>query len=143
MIGVYIHVKFASFGPGLEEKKEAKRRSIFARTGSHIVYLVMFHMGMMSCHLLTSPWPTLTTLRVHLLDRFLCVLRKLAWWACTSVHCMYIVHFSLQLHHRVAQGQRLIVVGMMPSCCRRCMVSYSHVTCEDLSVKNFFFLSRS
>ena len=44
MIGVYIHVKLTFFGPGLEEKKEAKRRSIYARAGSYIVYLAMSHM---------------------------------------------------------------------------------------------------
>ena len=45
MIGIYVLVKFVFFGPGLEEKKEAKRRSIFARTRSHIVYLAMSHMS--------------------------------------------------------------------------------------------------
>ena len=44
MIGVYIHVKLAFFGPGLDVKKEAKRRSIFTRAGSHIVYLAMSHL---------------------------------------------------------------------------------------------------
>ena len=44
MIGVYVHVKFAFFEPGLEEKREAKWRSFFAHTRSHIVYLAMSHM---------------------------------------------------------------------------------------------------
>ena len=34
----------------------------------------------MPCHSLTSSWSTLTVLGVHLLDRFMCVFRRLVWW---------------------------------------------------------------
>ena len=41
--------------------------------------LVSPHVRIMLCHSLTSSWSTLTVLGVHLLDRFMCVLRRLVW----------------------------------------------------------------
>ena len=63
---------------------------------------------MASCHSLDClimaytdyAWSTLT-------ESFVCVYSEGFCGGCvyTSVHCMYIVHFSLQVHHRVGPGQ--------------------------------------
>lgn len=44
MIGIHVHYIFAFCGSDLEEKEQDKGRSIFVRSGSHIVYLAISHM---------------------------------------------------------------------------------------------------
>ena len=72
---------------GSSAKRRRREESHMTGEGFSKQQLVSPHVRIMLCHSLTSSWSTLTVLRVHLLDRFMCVLRRLEWWVCTSVCC--------------------------------------------------------